>query len=230
MLVTTDKGLCGRSTPTSSSSSPKIKTPAKFVRHRPQGRAIRRPHEARHGRRFHRDDRVPLSPRSKPHRVSWSKQFLEGNVDTVEVIYRVSRTRSSRSRKSVPLLPLHRASPGLHRRIASKPTPGTVRNQTNPMTATCSSSPSASRCSRRCCRSTSTDYIYQLVLSAKASEHSARMVAMKTAKDNATKLVKRTHARIQQGPPGRDHPGNPRNRRLRVRRLNNVPIPNPAMG
>jgi F-type H+-transporting ATPase subunit gamma len=32
-------------------------------------------------------------------------------------------------------------------------------------------------------------HIYQLVLSAKASEHSARMVAMKTAKDNATKLL-----------------------------------------
>ena len=31
--------------------------------------------------------------------------------------------------------------------------------------------------------------IHQLVLSAKASEHSARMVAMKTAKDNATKLL-----------------------------------------
>jgi F-type H+-transporting ATPase subunit gamma len=31
--------------------------------------------------------------------------------------------------------------------------------------------------------------IYQLVLDAKASEHSARMVAMKTAKDNATKLL-----------------------------------------
>ncbi len=31
--------------------------------------------------------------------------------------------------------------------------------------------------------------IFQLVLSAKASEHSARMVAMKTAKDNATKLL-----------------------------------------
>ena len=30
---------------------------------------------------------------------------------------------------------------------------------------------------------------YQLALSAKASEHSARMVAMKTAKDNATKLL-----------------------------------------
>jgi F-type H+-transporting ATPase subunit gamma len=32
-------------------------------------------------------------------------------------------------------------------------------------------------------------YIYQLMLSAKASEHSSRMVAMKTAKDNATNLI-----------------------------------------
>ena len=31
--------------------------------------------------------------------------------------------------------------------------------------------------------------IHQLVLSAKASEHSARMVAMKTAKDNASKIL-----------------------------------------
>jgi F-type H+-transporting ATPase subunit gamma len=31
--------------------------------------------------------------------------------------------------------------------------------------------------------------IHQQVLDAKASEHSARMVAMKTAKDNATKLL-----------------------------------------
>ncbi len=31
--------------------------------------------------------------------------------------------------------------------------------------------------------------VYHHVLDAKASEHSARMVAMKTAKDNATKLL-----------------------------------------
>jgi F-type H+-transporting ATPase subunit gamma len=31
--------------------------------------------------------------------------------------------------------------------------------------------------------------VYQHALDAKASEHSARMVAMKTAKDNATKLL-----------------------------------------
>ena len=32
-------------------------------------------------------------------------------------------------------------------------------------------------------------HIFQLVLSAKASEQSSRMVAMKTAKDNATKIL-----------------------------------------
>jgi F-type H+-transporting ATPase subunit gamma len=31
--------------------------------------------------------------------------------------------------------------------------------------------------------------IHHYILDAKASEHSARMVAMKTAKDNATKLI-----------------------------------------
>jgi F-type H+-transporting ATPase subunit gamma len=31
--------------------------------------------------------------------------------------------------------------------------------------------------------------VYHLALDAKASEHSSRMVAMKTAKDNATKLL-----------------------------------------
>jgi F-type H+-transporting ATPase subunit gamma len=34
-----------------------------------------------------------------------------------------------------------------------------------------------------------TGELYQFALAAKASEHSARMVAMKTAKDNATKLL-----------------------------------------
>ena len=33
-------------------------------------------------------------------------------------------------------------------------------------------------------------YIYQVLLNAKASEHSARMVAMKNATDNAEQLIK----------------------------------------
>ena len=41
-----------------------------------------------------------------------------------------------------------------------------------------------------CCRTTSTSSVYQMLLDAKASEHSARMVAMKNATDNAKQLIK----------------------------------------
>ena len=39
-------------------------------------------------------------------------------------------------------------------------------------------------------RTISTSYIYQVLLNAKASEQSARMVAMKNATDNAEGLIK----------------------------------------
>jgi hypothetical protein len=57
--------------------------------------------------------------------------------------------------------------------------------------------------------------VYQAVLENVASEHAARMVAMKAASDNATKLIGSLKLDLQQGAPGRDHPGNFRNRRRR---------------
>ena len=46
------------------------------------------------------------------------------------------------------------------------------------------------RCSTRCCRSTSTTRSTRRHVEARASEHSARMVAMKSATDNAKKFIK----------------------------------------
>ena len=43
---------------------------------------------------------------------------------------------------------------------------------------------------RICCRTTLNFQVYQILLEAKASEHSARMVAMKNATDNAKQLIK----------------------------------------
>ena len=57
--------------------------------------------------------------------------------------------------------------------------------------------------------------VYQAVLENVASEHAARMVAMKSASDNASKLIGDAAAGLQQGAPGGDHPGNLRNRRRR---------------
>ncbi|MEI2812072.1 MAG: F0F1 ATP synthase subunit gamma [Nocardioides sp.] len=55
------------------------------------------------------------------------------------------------------------------------------------------------------------------LLQAAASELAARQQAMKSATDNADELIKQVHPAGQPGPPGRDHPGNQRDRRRRQR-------------
>ncbi len=54
--------------------------------------------------------------------------------------------------------------------------------------------------------------VYQILLEARASEHSARMVAMKNATDNAKQLIKGSDARIQQIAPVEHHEGTVGNR------------------
>ena len=55
--------------------------------------------------------------------------------------------------------------------------------------------------------------IYQAVAENMASEQSARMVAMKSASDNAAEPDRRADADLQQEPPGGDHQGTVRDRR-----------------
>jgi hypothetical protein len=50
--------------------------------------------------------------------------------------------------------------------------------------------------------------VFQTQLGTRASEQSARMVAMKSATDNAKSLVKDLRPRIQQGPPSQHHERN----------------------
>ena len=59
--------------------------------------------------------------------------------------------------------------------------------------------------------------IYFALLQAAASELAARQRAMKSATDNADRAHQEVHADRQPGPPGRDHPGNQRDRRWRQR-------------
>ena len=59
--------------------------------------------------------------------------------------------------------------------------------------------------------------VYYTMLDAKASEHSARMVAMKTAKDNATKLIDELTLEYNKVRQAAHHAGNPRNRRRTIR-------------
>jgi len=183
ILVTTDRGLCGSLNGNLFKLVMDIKEPAKFaVIGRKGSQFLAR---TRHDllADFQVNDRVPYA-QVKQVAEFMVQQFLAGIVDTVEIIWPRFRNTLIQEPAHLPLLPLQTlkdAIAGLRlgsggapvksddRYMLFEPSPATVFAALLPL------------------------YIhrevYYHVLDAKASEHSARMVAMKTAKDNATKLI-----------------------------------------
>ena len=113
------------------------------------------------------------------------KHFNEGSIDTVEVIYpRFTNTLTQEPRVR-PVLPVHSLREfvtSLADGDASTHLPPEDKREVH-------FEPSAAEVLDALLPFYVNRQIYQFVLSAKASEHSARMVAMKTAKDNATSLL-----------------------------------------
>jgi len=182
ILVTSDKGLCGPLNANLFKLVTEIKGPAKYA-------VI-----GRKGSQFiARTKRDLLADFTVSDRVAFAevkvvtefmaKQFLDGVVDTVELIYPHYRNTLVQTPTNLPLLPLQSLAAviaDLHkdsgqamkaddREILFEPDAQTVLESLLPLYVN--------------------REVYQHVLDAKASEHSSRMVAMKTAKDNATKLV-----------------------------------------
>jgi F-type H+-transporting ATPase subunit gamma len=185
ILVTTDKGLAGPLNSNLFKLVTEITTPAKYA-------VI-----GRKGAQFiARTRRNLLADFTVSDRVSFAevkvvaefmvKQFLEGAVDTVEILWPRFRNTLIQVPTLLPLLPLtsvrevvadlrHDAGAGartsshVDQQMLFEPDPKSVLAALLPLYIN--------------------REIYQQVLDAKASEHSARMVAMKTAKDNATKLL-----------------------------------------
>ena len=182
ILVTTDKGLCGPLNANLFKLVTEIKTPAKYVAIGRKGAQFL----ARTRRTLLADftvsDRVPFAD-VKVVTEFMVKQFLDGVVDTVELVYPHFRNTLVQTPTCLPLLPLEslaavvadlRADSGQpartdDREILFEPDAQTVLESLLPLYVNREA--------------------YQHVLDAKASEHSSRMVAMKTAKDNATKLL-----------------------------------------
>ena len=186
LLVTSDKGLAGPLNANLFKLVTDIKTPAKYV-------VI-----GRKGAQFiARTHRNLLADFTVTDRVAFSevkvvaefmvKQFLDGVVDTVEILWPHFRNTLMQVPTLMPLLPLSsvrnviadlRSDAGhsegsklaaTEQQMLFEPDAATVLNALLPLYVN--------------------REIHQQVLDAKASEHSARMVAMKTAKDNATKLL-----------------------------------------
>jgi F-type H+-transporting ATPase subunit gamma len=184
ILVTTDRGLCGPLNGNLIREVQKIEGPAKFVS------------VGRKGKQFlSRSSRDLLADFEIGDAVQYTKikqvtefmieKYLAGEVDTVEVWYPRYINILIQSPTKAKLLPIaglgemitelrgKNATPfeasGDDRNFKFEPDPKTILNDLLPLFVI--------------------RQVYQAVLSARASEHSARMVAMKTAKDNANKLL-----------------------------------------
>ena len=182
ILVTTDKGLCGPLNANLFKLVTEIKGPAKYAVIGRKGAQFIARTKRDLLADFSINDRVPFAD-VKVVAEFMVQQFNDGIVDTVELIYPHFRNTLVQTPTNLPLLPLqslaaviadlHKDSGSVakadDREILFEPDAQTVLESLLPLYVN--------------------REVYQHVLDAKASEHSSRMVAMKTAKDNATKLV-----------------------------------------
>jgi F-type H+-transporting ATPase subunit gamma len=184
LLVTTDKGLCGPLNANLFKLVTEVRTPAKFYSIGRKGSQFLSRTKRTMVADFQVHDRVPFAE-VKVAAELMTKQFLEGIIDTIEVVYPRFKNTLVQVPLVRPILPLSSLKDFLdqlgrdtgtvrvphadEREVLFEPGPSEVLNALLPFYVN--------------------QEIHQLVLSAKASEHSARMVAMKTAKDNATELL-----------------------------------------
>ena len=185
LLVTTDKGLCGPLNANLFKRAAAIKDDAKFVVIGRKGAQFL----ARSGRNvvanFGVHDKVPFNE-IKVVGDFMMDQFLKGEIDTIEVIYPQFKNTLIQESVHRPILPLNNLAEfvaNLADENADESKPKTVDDRLMIF------EPDAQTVLEALLPFYVNRFLHQLSLSAKASEHSARMVAMKTAKDNANSLL-----------------------------------------
>ena len=183
LLITSDLGLLGGLNANLFKQVMAIKTPAKFVSIGRKGTQFLARTKRAMIADFKVSDRVPYSE-VKVAAEFMVKQYLAGEIDTIEVIYSKYKNTLVQEATVRPILPLKSLAHFLETlstdRSVTKPSNDDREVVFEPSEAAVLEALLPFYVDRQ---------IYQTVLSAKASEHSARMVAMKTAKDNATKLI-----------------------------------------
>jgi len=183
LLITTDKGLCGPLNGNLFKLVTEIKTPAKYSVIGRKGAQFLARTRRDMVADFQVHDRVPFGEVSLVADFM-IKQFLEGTIDTIEVIYPHFKNTLIQESIVRPILPLRSLSEFLAE-FGAGPAQGGSKGDDREILF----EPNARQVLDALLPFYVRRHIHQLALSAKASEHSARMVAMKTAKDNATKLL-----------------------------------------
>jgi F-type H+-transporting ATPase subunit gamma len=183
LLVTTDKGLCGPLNANLFKLVAEIKTPAKYYAIGRKGSQFLARNKRDLVADFHVSDKLAFNE-VKVVVELMVKAYLAGEIDTIEVIYPRFKNTLIQESQIRPVLPLASLAEFLAsaQADAGATTPSSDDREML-------FEPAATDVLEALIPFYVNRHIYQLVLSARASEHSARMVAMKTAKDNATKLL-----------------------------------------
>ena len=187
LLVTTDKGLCGPLNANLFKMVTEIKSPVKYTVIGRKGAQFLGRTKRDLVADFGVHDKVPFSE-VKVISEFMTKQYLEGQIDTIEVMYPRFVNTLVQEPTLQPLLPLtdvqkmveeiHARSGATEKSPATSVDPREMKFEPDPNRVLSELLPLYIN-----------QQIYHLVLAAKASEQSARMVAMKTASDNAGGLI-----------------------------------------
>ena len=185
LLVTTDKGLCGPLNANLFKLVGEIEGDAKFVSVGRKGAQFLARTKRDVIADFAVEDKVPF------HQVKvlgdfMIDLFLTGAIDTIEVIYPRFKNTLIQEPVHRPILPLDNLSDFVESLAEDH---GGASTKTAADDRLMIFEPDAQTVLEALLPFYVNRFLYQLALSAKASEHSARMVAMKTAKDNATNLL-----------------------------------------
>lgn len=183
LLVTTDKGLAGPLNANLFKVVLEVKTPAKFYAIGRKGAQFLARTKRDLVADFTVTDKLGFNE-VKPVIDLMVKAYLDGEIDTIEVIYPRFKNTLVQEPTLRPVLPLANLTEFL---ASAQTEAGNAAGTTDDRDMVFE--PSATEVLEALIPFYVNRHIYQLVLSARASEHSARMVAMKTAKDNATKLL-----------------------------------------
>ena len=183
LLITTDKGLCGPLNANLFKLVLEVKGPARYYAIGRKGAQFLARTKRDLVADFTVSDRLGFNE-VKPVIELMVKAYLAGEIDTIEVIYPRFRNTLVQEPTLRPVLPLASLQEFIQ---AAQNDAGAEEQQTDDRDMVFE--PSATEVLEALIPFYVNRHIYQLVLSARASEHSARMVAMKTAKDNANKLL-----------------------------------------
>ncbi len=184
LLITTNIGLCGALNANLLKEVTEIKSLVKYVTIGRKGTQF----IARTKRDLIADFKVDDRGSFNEVKVAvefMMKQFLDGVIDTIEVLY--PRFKNTLIQQTVlrPVLPLTNVRDFIKHLEAE----GGVEKQSQNDDREILFEPNAHQVLEALLPFYVNRFIHQMVLSAKASEFSARMVAMKTANDNANNLI-----------------------------------------